>query len=87
MNNSGATWGAELEKYPDDAFTKLLTLNVQRVFTLTQKLVPLLKKAGSVDNPGRVINVRPALSTPLISLLPTPPLDLPSPWLIQDRFD
>lgn len=57
MNNSGATWGEELEKYPDQAWTKLLTLNVQRVFTLTQKLVPMLKKGSKRDGVGRVINV------------------------------
>jgi NAD(P)-dependent dehydrogenase (short-subunit alcohol dehydrogenase family) len=39
---AGANWGAPLEEYPDEAFTKVLTLNLQRVFTLTQKLVPLL---------------------------------------------
>lgn len=57
MNNSGASWGEKIEDYPDSAFTKLLTLNVQRVFTLTQKLLPLLKKGGKRDGVGRIINV------------------------------
>ena len=57
VNNSGATWGEALGNYPDAAFTKLLTLNVQRVFTLTQKLVPLLRKGSKQDGVGRVINV------------------------------
>ena len=57
MNNSGATWGSTLAEYPDSAFTKLLTLNVQRVFTLTQKLVPLLEKGSKRDGVGRIINV------------------------------
>ncbi|KAK1925309.1 hypothetical protein DB88DRAFT_483491 [Papiliotrema laurentii] len=57
VNNSGATWGEELEKYPDTAFSKLLTLNVQRVFTLTQKLVPLLRKGSERDGVGRIINI------------------------------
>lgn len=57
MNNSGATWGEEFAKYPDEAFTKLLTLNVQRVFTLTQKLVPMLEKGSKRDGVGRIINV------------------------------
>jgi hypothetical protein len=34
-----------------------LTLNVQRVFTLTQKLVPMLEKGSKRDGVGRVINV------------------------------
>lgn len=57
MNNSGATWGASLAEYPDSAFTKLLTLNVQRVFTLTQALMPLIEKGGKRDGCGRVINI------------------------------
>ena len=57
VNNSGATWGESLEKYPDEAWSKLLTLNVQRVFTLTQKLVPMLEKGHKRDGVGRVINV------------------------------
>jgi NAD(P)-dependent dehydrogenase (short-subunit alcohol dehydrogenase family) len=59
VNNSGATWGEALDKYPDEAWTKLLTLNVQRVFTLTQKLVPMLEKGSKRDGVGRVINVSP----------------------------
>lgn len=51
------TWGESIDTYPDSAWTKLLTLNVQRVFTLTQKLLPLLEKGGKRDGVGRVINV------------------------------
>ncbi len=36
---------------------QVMNLNVQRVFTLTQKLVPLLKKGAERDSVGRVINV------------------------------
>ncbi|WWD18324.1 hypothetical protein CI109_102774 [Kwoniella shandongensis] len=58
VNNSGVSWGEPLHSYPDSAFTKLLTLNVQRVFTLTQKLVPLLEKAHSEEGfVGRIINI------------------------------
>lgn len=57
VNNSGATWGAPLEEYPDQAFTKLFTLNVQRVFTLTQALLPMIKKGADRDAVGRIINV------------------------------
>lgn len=47
VNNSGATWGAPYDEFPDSAWTKLLTLNVQRVFTLTQALTPLLEAAAT----------------------------------------
>ncbi|WVQ80567.1 hypothetical protein IAT38_002672 [Cryptococcus sp. DSM 104549] len=58
VNNSGASWGAPLAEYPDAAFTKVLTLNVQRVFTLIQKLAPLLENAHKRDGlAGRVINI------------------------------
>lgn len=57
VNNSGATWGASIDTYPDSAWSKLLTLNVQRVFTLTQKLLPMLEKGGKRDGVARVINV------------------------------
>ncbi|KAJ2798765.1 hypothetical protein FBU31_004630 [Coemansia sp. 'formosensis'] len=68
INNSGATWGEnDIEGYPDHAWTKLMTLNVQRVFTLTQLLLPALEKAGaaSVINIGSIDGLKvPALITP-----------------------
>ncbi|KAJ1836212.1 hypothetical protein IWW55_000046 [Coemansia sp. RSA 2706] len=70
VNNSGATWGAEsLESHPDAAFTKLLTLNVQRVFTLTQQLLGALEQRGGVViNVGSVDGIRvPASVTPAYS--------------------
>ncbi|KAI9474770.1 hypothetical protein LPJ78_004874 [Coemansia sp. RSA 989] len=74
VNNAGATWGTpSIEEYPDSAWTKVLTLNVQRVFSLTQLLVPLLQKRGQGE-PARIINVGsidglsvPALVTPAYS--------------------
>jgi NAD(P)-dependent dehydrogenase (short-subunit alcohol dehydrogenase family) len=75
INNSGATWGEPYDTYPDAAWTKLLTLNLQRVFTLTQALTPLLEAAGAASkqgdvvlDPGRVIHIGSidALRTPLL---------------------
>ncbi|KAJ2752262.1 hypothetical protein GGI19_003946 [Coemansia pectinata] len=58
VNNSGATWGEnDIESYPDQAWTKLFTLNVQRVFTLTQLLLPALEKAATSNSPSSVINI------------------------------
>ncbi|QRV76606.1 Enoyl-(Acyl carrier protein) reductase [Ceratobasidium sp. AG-Ba] len=65
VNNAGAAWGDGIDSYPDAAFTKLLTLNVQRVFTLTQALLPLLRQAAkqggrtnqSWNDPARIINI------------------------------
>ncbi|KAJ2554201.1 hypothetical protein IWW35_001407 [Coemansia sp. RSA 1878] len=58
VNNSGASWGPGfIESYPDIAWEQLLTLNTQRVFTLTQQLFPQLEKRASIETPARVINI------------------------------
>ncbi len=57
VNNAGANWGAPLEEYPDEAFDKVISLNLKGVFHLTRFLVPLLAKAASDDDPARVINI------------------------------
>lgn len=106
INNAGAAWGAPLDEFPvsycylttclvfivgqDDAWTKVLTLNLQRVFTLTQKLLPLLRSAAiaggkdgrSYNDPARIINASrvrtsgfPILNTFVIDWLSRGPSD------------
>ncbi|KAL2196499.1 hypothetical protein P885DRAFT_69521 [Corynascus similis CBS 632.67] len=77
INNSGATWGETYDSYPDSAWTKLVTLNLQRVFTLTQLLTPLLEAAGQasktqevIADPGRVIHIG-SIDALRVPLLPT----------------
>ena len=57
VNNAGATWGAPLDDYDEKAFERVLGLNVKGVFHVTKFLVPLLEKAGTQDEPARVINI------------------------------
>jgi NAD(P)-dependent dehydrogenase (short-subunit alcohol dehydrogenase family) len=58
VNNSGSNWGANYAEYPDSAWTRVLTLNLTRVFTITQLLTPLLEAgAGNGTSPSRVINI------------------------------
>ncbi len=57
VNNAGATWGAPYDDYPEDAWDKVMNINLKAVFYLTQELTPKLKAAGSHENPARVINV------------------------------
>lgn len=57
VNNAGATWGAPLEEYPEDAFDKLFNINVKGAFLLTQAFLPALRAASTDDDPARVINV------------------------------
>lgn len=56
INNSGSNWGAPYAEYPESAWARVLTLNLQRVFTITQLLTPLLEAASEKPtNPARVI--------------------------------
>jgi NAD(P)-dependent dehydrogenase (short-subunit alcohol dehydrogenase family) len=57
VNNAGAAWGAPLGEYPESGFRKVMTLNTEAVFFLTQSLLPLLGAAGTADDPARVINI------------------------------
>lgn len=56
FNNAGRTWGAPLGKHPYQAWDKLFSLNVQGMFQLTQSLLPMLRKAATLDDPARVVN-------------------------------
>ena len=57
VNNAGANWGAPLAEFPDEAWDKVLALNVKAVFHLTRALLPQLEKAASAADPARVINI------------------------------
>lgn len=35
--NAGATWGEEFDKHPENAFQKVMDLNVKSVFVCAQK--------------------------------------------------
>lgn len=53
--NAGATWGAEFGDHPEKAFDKVMGLNVKGVFLTIQSFYPLLEKAGTKEDPSRVI--------------------------------
>jgi NAD(P)-dependent dehydrogenase (short-subunit alcohol dehydrogenase family) len=36
VNNAGATWGGSFDEYPDNAWQKVMDLNVRSLFNLTQ---------------------------------------------------
>jgi 2-deoxy-D-gluconate 3-dehydrogenase len=57
VNNAGATWGAEIDDFPESGWDKTMDLNVKSLFFLTQKLLPALRAAGSPEDPARVINI------------------------------
>jgi NAD(P)-dependent dehydrogenase (short-subunit alcohol dehydrogenase family) len=57
VNNAGTSWGAPLEDYPDDAFAKVMRLNVQVPFRLTVRLLAALRSAATAEDPARVLNI------------------------------
>ena len=57
MNNAGITWGAPMGDFPFKAWSKVMNVNVAGLFDLTQKLLPMLRASGTVDDPARVVNV------------------------------
>jgi len=57
LNNSGATWGAPYDDYPESAWDKVMALNVKSIFYLTVGVQSLLVNGASADTPSRVINI------------------------------
>jgi NAD(P)-dependent dehydrogenase (short-subunit alcohol dehydrogenase family) len=57
VNNAGATWGVPLEQHDTASWDRVLNLNVQGVFHTTKFFLPLLRAAGTVEEPARVINI------------------------------
>jgi len=57
VNNAGAAWGEPIETFPEEGFDKITDLNLKSLFFLTRDLLPMLEKAGSSEDPARVINI------------------------------
>ncbi|WP_103353806.1 SDR family oxidoreductase [Amycolatopsis sp. CA-128772] len=57
VNNAGAMWREPLETFPDEAWDTVLDLNLKAPFWLVQALLPALRKAGTADDPARIINI------------------------------
>ena len=57
VNNAGATWGEPLEKFPAAAWDKVLDLNLKSPFWMVQELLPALRRAGTKEDPARIINI------------------------------
>lgn len=67
VNNSGMTWGAPFEEFPRNKWDEVFTLNVTAVADLTRRLLPMLRKAGTDDDPARVINLGSVVGTRPVS--------------------
>ncbi|RUS27573.1 hypothetical protein BC938DRAFT_483056 [Jimgerdemannia flammicorona] len=57
INNAGANWAATIAEYPDESFQKVINLNLNRIFSLTQASLPLLAAKSTTENPSSVINI------------------------------
>lgn len=55
LANAGATWGAPFDSHPDDAFAKVMDLNVKSVFNTIRLFAPLLQKGATAEDPSRVV--------------------------------
>nr|OQO16870.1 hypothetical protein B0A51_15311 [Rachicladosporium sp. CCFEE 5018] len=57
LNNSGATWGAAYDDFPESGWDKIYALNVKAMFYTTAHLHAELTKGATADMPSRVINI------------------------------
>lgn len=61
INNAGTTWGAPAEEYPDDAWDKVMRLNVDAVFFLSREVgrcCMIAQGRGSVVNIASIAGLR-----------------------------
>ena len=54
VNNAGATWGAPAEDYPDEAWHKVMNLNVHAPFFLTREIG---RRSMIPRKSGKIINI------------------------------
>ncbi|MQY17806.1 SDR family oxidoreductase [Nocardia macrotermitis] len=57
VNNAGAMWREPLETFPDEGWDTVLDLNLKAPFRLVQALLPALRRAGTAEDPARIINI------------------------------
>jgi NAD(P)-dependent dehydrogenase (short-subunit alcohol dehydrogenase family) len=57
VNNAGAVAPAPLETLREEDWDRVVDINLKAVFFLTQKVVPLLRKAATPESPASVINI------------------------------
>ncbi|ESZ93794.1 conidial pigment biosynthesis 1,3,6,8-tetrahydroxynaphthalene reductase Arp2 [Sclerotinia borealis F-4128] len=53
--NAGVTWGEAFDTHSDEAFAKVMNLNVKSVFGTVRLFAPLLQKSATLQDPSRVI--------------------------------
>ena len=57
LNNAGIFHAPPLGSVTEQDWSAVMNLNLQSLFLLIQALRPLLEKAGTADDPARIINI------------------------------
>ena len=57
VNNAGTGWGGDIDSFPEKGWDKVMDLNVKSPFFLVQKILPLLRAAGSETQTASIINI------------------------------
>jgi len=57
VNNAGAAWAAPIDDFTEEAWDKVMDINLKSPFFTTQKFLPLLRKASTLKDPARIINI------------------------------
>ena len=57
LNNSGITWGAPYDDFPENGWDKIMAVNVKAIFYMTVGLQGLLQNGTNAAMPSRVINI------------------------------
>jgi NAD(P)-dependent dehydrogenase (short-subunit alcohol dehydrogenase family) len=66
VNNAGATWSAPAEEYPDEAWRKVMGLNVDSVFFLSREVARrcmIPRQSGKIINIASVAGLRGSATT------------------------
>jgi gluconate 5-dehydrogenase len=66
VNNAGATWSAPAEEYPDEAWRKVMNLNVDAIFFLAREVARrcmIPQKSGKIINIASVAGLRGSATT------------------------
>ena len=61
VNNAGAIWGAKAEEYPNEAWRKVMTLNIDAMFFLSRevgRLCMIPRKGGKIINVASIAGLR-----------------------------
>lgn len=57
VNNTGVSWGAPYDDFPEHGWDKVMGLNVKSIFYMASGLDALLRRTATVARPSRIINI------------------------------